>query len=242
MEEKLENEKNFNISNENAKKAFELFLKLHEKIIGIDISKILNQTIDRIVIEFPDKESNSYFDSMINNLIHAVRDGIDLDLIIRELKKTYKEDVFWEAVKKVVNINMLPYIQSEFIRKMQPDIKYSFLREIIENQILELDYSNNIIQRLNNTVTAKQISTGIRIINLLEDLIVVKRLSRSRFISDVSYLFGFEENDVIFLWDILYKNKQELTNRYIIKQIANLQDDIDYIKEYIDKEPEGTED
>lgn len=211
----------------NIKSVIDEFSKLHEYIKNLNIKDIFDGNDDRIIIKLQDSESKECFENTLVSIIDAVKSDIDLDLIINELKTIYNEENFWGYLRKIVDSRVIPYRQSEFIRKMPVDIKYNFFREVFENQFLEVDTIENIVQRLNYTVEEKQIHICVNIISVLEHLIVVRRLSRIRFIAEVREYFGFDESDIIFLWDILFKNKQELTNRYIVNSLMEMQELID---------------
>lgn len=200
------------------------FFKLHDKIKSVNINEMFSDNNDKITITLPNDETNEYFENFIMHLSDAVKEDVNLDLLTNKLESKFPNKEFWVYIKKIVNNRIIPYKISSFIRKMSVDIKYNFFREILENQVIEEDAIQSIIQRLSNAVDEKQIEIGIKIIEVLVDFIIVKRMTRIRFIGEVKDLFGFDETDSIFLWDILFKHKQELANRYIINQITEIRD------------------
>lgn len=198
------------------------FMEIYEDIKDKNLNEIITEKPDSIILKLSSSEARRAFEIFLNLIADEYRVYSNMNYVIECLKKKYDNGEFWARLVHIIELSSKPYILTEFIRNMPSETKYNFFREIIENQILEVDAPENIIKRLNIAIDEEKIIIAVNMFNTLEDLVIVKRFSRSIFVGKVHSLFGLNEEDAIFLWSIITKNKTEFTNRYIINNLSNV--------------------
>ena len=209
-----------------------------------DISMLFNEVESESKIReiiFSNEDTKYAVDKLVEEIAMQVRSGEDLDIIQKQHDNTLHNDTFWKFINEKVLSELEPYYDTEFIRKMDTERKYELINTVFVNILLqteELDELTNLTH-----LTKEDLFIFISLINTVNDLVIVNRLTKSYFLKECENLFGFNSNDSDFLWHLFDANRNELTNIHLLRNINsinNIEKNIDMIfktfKSLIDKE------
>lgn len=144
------------------------------------------------------------------------------DFLSERVSNSYLETKLWNGIEK----NIYPYISTGYLRNLtttNSKLEDAFI--YLENKaILEVgsEYENSILVDNLNMGTKKRLIQTVDAIYMINDMIIINRFSKKKFIEVAKKVFGFKCDESEIIWYCCDKMRNELERFYLLKAISNL--------------------
>lgn len=177
---------------------------------------------DLETFETKDKAAAKQISDIIEAIATSIKAGVSRDSLLLPLKDEFQVSKFWILLEKILDNIIETYRDSVFLREKTDDQVKLFFRELMDNQIIIYDKISQVSEQLNNVYSEEDINNGVSILEHIITLVIIHRFSYLLFEENVDSVFGFNKKICEFLWDLINRNKDELSQRYILKNIYEL--------------------
>lgn len=191
-----------------------------------DLLEYLNQMskseLDNLLSDTPQsfKDCISYFSDKI--IVGDVKAKDVKDFLSERVSNSYLETKFWNEIEK----NIYPYISTNYLRTLtttNSKLEDAFI--YLENKaILEVgsEYENSILVDNLNIGTKKRLIQTVDAIYMINDMIIINRFSKKKFIEVAKKVFGFNCDESEVIWYCCDKMRNKLERFYLLKATSNL--------------------
>lgn len=196
---------------------------------------IENENIEDL-LEYLNPMSKSELDNLLSDTPQSFKDCISYfsdkiiagDVKARDVKvflskrvsNSYLETKLWNEIEK----NIYPYISTNYLKTLtNSKLEDAFI--YLENKaILEVgsEYENSILVDNLNMDTKKRLIQTVDAIYMINDMIIINRFSKKKFIEVAKKVFGFKCDESEIIWYCCDKMRNELERFYLLKALSNL--------------------
>lgn len=142
------------------------------------------------------------------------------DYLSERVSNFYLETKLWNGIEK----SIYPYISTDYLRNLtNSKLEEAFL--YLENKaILEIgsEHENLILVENLNIDTKERLIKTVGIIHMINNMIIINRFSKKKFIEVAKRVFGFDKDTSEIVWYCCDKMRNELERFYLLKATANL--------------------
>lgn len=176
--------------------------------------------LDNLLLDTPQsfKDCISYFSDKI--IAGDVKAKDVKDFLFERVSNSYLETKLWNEIEK----NIYPYISTNYLKTLtNSKLEDAFI--YLENKaILEVgsEYENSILVDNLNIGTKKRLIQTVDAIYIINDMIIINRFSKKKFIEVAKKVFGFNCDESEVIWYCCDKMRNELERFYLLKAISNL--------------------
>lgn len=176
--------------------------------------------LDTLLSDTPQsfKDCISYFSDKIIAGVVKARDV--KDFLSERVSNSYLETKLWNEIEK----NIYPYISTNYLKTLtNSKLEDAFI--YLENKaILEVgsEYENSILVDNLNMGTKKRLIQTVDAIYMINDMIIINRFSKKKFIEVAKKVFGFKCDESEIIWYCCDKMRNELERFYLLKALSNL--------------------
>lgn len=176
--------------------------------------------LDNILSDTPQlfKDCISYFSDKIVSGDVKARDV--KDFLSEKVSNFYLETKLWNGIEK----NIYPYISTNYLKTLtNSKLEDAFI--YLENKaILEVgsEYENSILVDNLNMGTEKRLIQTVDAIYMINDMIIINRFSKKKFIEVAKKVFGFKCDESEIIWYCCDKMRNKLERFYLLKATSNL--------------------
>lgn len=176
--------------------------------------------LDNLLSDTPQsfKDCISYFSDKIIAGDVKVRDV--KDFLSERVSNSYLETKLWNEIEK----NIYPYISTNYLKTLtNSKLEDAFI--YLENKaILEVgsEYENSILVDNLNMCTKKRLTQTVDAIYMINDMIIINRFSKKKFIEVAKKVFGFKCDESEIIWYCCDKMRNKLERFYLLKATSNL--------------------
>lgn len=176
--------------------------------------------LDNILSDTPQlfKDCISYFSDKIVSGDVKARDV--KDFLSEKVSNFYLETKLWNGIET----NIYPYISTNYLRNLtNSKLEDAFI--YLENKaILKVgsEYENSILVDKLNMGTKKRLIMTVDAIYMINNMIIINRFSKKKFIEVAKKVFGFKCDESEIIWYCCDKMRNELERFYLLKAISNL--------------------
>lgn len=163
---------------------------------------------------------NSAIKKFKNSVVSAVKDGSDLDELIKLLQNKYPDDAFWGEIRVQIDEALLPFNETAFLRAMPTNRLMKYFETAFENMVLYQESSDYLQKVL--SVDPANLKITMRVYNTLISWVICGRMSKRRFLLTCKGLFRFTDQISEKLWTLLDNNRDMLIRRFLIKSMEEL--------------------
>lgn len=196
---------------------------------------IENENIEDL-LEYLNPMSKSELDNLLSDTPQSFKDCISYfsdkiiagdvkardvkDFLSKRVSNSYLETKLWNEIEK----NIYPYISTNYLKTLtNSKLEDAFI--YLENKaILEVgsEYENSILVDNLNMGTKKRLIQTVDAIYMINDMIIINRFSKKKFIEVAKKVFGFKCGESEVIWYCCDKMRNELERFYLLKATANL--------------------
>lgn len=211
---------------------------------------IENENIEDL-LEYLNPMSKSELDNLLSDTPQSFKDCISYfsdkiiagdvkardvkDFLSKKVSNSYLETKLWNEIEK----NIYPYISTNYLKTLtNSKLEDAFI--YLENKaILEVgsEYENSILVDNLNMGTKKRLIQTVDAIYMINDMLIINRFSKNKFIEVAKKVFGFKCDESEIIWYCCDKMRNELERFYLLKATSNLNkisNTIDAIYDIID--------
>lgn len=178
--------------------------------------------VDNLLLDTPQsfKDCISYFSNKI--IAGDVKAKDVKDFLSERVSNSYLETKLWNGIEK----NIYPYISTGYLRNLtttNSKLEDAFI--YLENKaILKVgsEYENSILVDKLNMGTKKRLIMTVDAIYMINNMIIINRFSKEKFIEVAKKVFGFKCDESEIIWYCCDKMRNELERFYLLKAISNL--------------------
>lgn len=176
--------------------------------------------VDNLLSDTPQsfKDCISYFSDKIISGVVKARDV--KDFLSERVSNSYLETKLWNEIEK----NIYPYISTNYLKTLtNSKLEDAFI--YLENKaILEVgsEYENSILVDNLNMGTKKRLIQTVDAIYMINDMIIINRFSKKKFIEVAKKVFGFKCDESEIIWYCCDKMRNKLERFYLLKASSNL--------------------
>lgn len=176
--------------------------------------------VDNLLADTPQsfKDCISYFSDKI--IAGDVKAKDVKDFLSERVSNSYLETKLWNEIEK----NIYPYISTNYLRTLiNSKLEDAFI--YLENKaILEVgsEYENSILVDNLNMGTKKRLIQTVDAIYMINDMIIINRFSKKKFIEVAKKVFGFKCDESEIIWYCCDKMRNKLERFYLLKATSNL--------------------
>lgn len=189
-----------------------------------DLLECLNQMskseLDNLLSDTPQsfKDCISYFSDKI--IAGDVKARVVKNFLSERVSNSYLETKLWNEIEK----NIYPYISTNYLKTLtNSKLEDAFI--YLENKaILEVgsEYENSILVDNLNMGTKKRLIQTVDAIYMINDMIIINRFSKKKFIEVAKKVFGFKCDESEIIWYCCDKMRNKLERFYLLKATSNL--------------------
>lgn len=193
-------------------KVFSIIKKMEEifKDRSFDEFDSLEEKDEKLAIEFINK--------LIDELI--ILNRISLGKIDWEkFKEIWIAPDFWGAIMKKTKEESKEYIQMEYWRDLKEHLRKELFRKIFEYNYLEKEDKEYISIQVG--IDKSHVDAYIEFLLESEKNIFLYSISKRRYIKQLSYKFGIDNNDIEYVWEMFEEN-QKLIETLVDRRINTL--------------------
>lgn len=196
---------------------------------------IENENIEDL-LEYLNPMSKSELDNLLSDTTQSFKDCISYfsdkiragdvkakdvkDFLSKRVSNSYLETKLWNEIEK----NIYPYISTNYLKTLtNSKLEDAFI--YLENKaILEVgsEYENSILVDNLNMGTKKRLIQTVDAIYMINDMIIINRFSKKKFIEVAKKVFGFKCDESEVIWYCCDKMRNKLERFYLLKAISNL--------------------
>lgn len=176
--------------------------------------------LDNLLSDTPQsfKDCISYFSDKI--IAGDVKARDVKEFLSKRVFNSYLETKLWNEIEK----NIYPYISTNYLKTLiNSKLEDAFI--YLENKaILEVgsEYENSILVDNLNMGTKKRLIQTVDAIYMINDMIIINRFSKKKFIEVAKKVFGFKCDESEIIWYCCDKMRNELERFYLLKASSNL--------------------
>lgn len=176
--------------------------------------------LDNLLSDTPQsfKDCISYFSDKIRAGDVKAKDV--KDFLSERVSNSYLETKLWNEIEK----NIYPYISTNYLKTLtNSKLEDAFI--YLENKaILEVgsEYENSILVDNLNMGTKKRLIQTVDAIYMINDMIIINRFSKKKFIEVAKKVFGFKCDESEIIWYCCDKMRNKLERFYLLKASSNL--------------------
>lgn len=176
--------------------------------------------LDKLLSDTPQsfKDCISYFSDKI--IVGDVKARDVKDFLSERVSNSYLETKLWNEIEK----NIYPYISTNYLKTLtNSKLEDAFI--YLENKaILEVgsEYENSILVDNLNMGTKKRLIQTVDAIYMINDMIIINRFSKKKFIEVAKKVFGFKCDESEIIWYCCDKMRNKLERFYLLKATSNL--------------------
>ena len=176
--------------------------------------------LDNLLSDTPQsfKDCISYFSDKI--IAGDVKARDVKDFLSERVFNSYLETKLWNEIEK----NIYPYISTNYLKTLtNSKLEDAFI--YLENKaILEVgsEYENSILVDNLNMGTKKRLIQTVDAIYMINDMIIINRFSKKKFIEVAKKVFGFNCDESEVIWYCCDKMRNKLERFYLLKATSNL--------------------
>lgn len=176
--------------------------------------------LDNLLLDTPQsfKDCISYFSDKI--IVGDVKARDVKDFLSERVSNSYLETKLWNEIEK----NIYPYISTNYLKTLtNSKLEDAFI--YLENKaILEVgsEYENSILVDNLNMGTKKRLIQTVDAIYMINDMIIINRFSKKKFIEVAKKVFGFKCDESEIIWYCCDKMRNKLERFYLLKATSNL--------------------
>lgn len=164
------------------------------------------------------KDCISYFSDKIIAGDAKVKDV--KDFLSERVSNSYLETKLWNEIEK----NIYPCISTNYLKTLtNSKLEDAFI--YLENKaILEVgsEYETSILVDNLNMGTKKRLIQTVDAIYMINDMIIINRFSKKKFIEVAKKVFGFKCDESEIIWYCCDKMRNKLERFYLLKATSNL--------------------
>lgn len=176
--------------------------------------------LDNLLSDTPQsfKDCISYFSDKI--IAGDVKARVVKNFLSERVSNSYLETKLWNEIEK----NIYPYISTNYLKTLtNSKLEDAFI--YLENKaILEVgsEYENSILVDNLNMGTKKRLIQTVDAIYMINDMIIINRFSKKKFIEVAKKVFGFKCDESEIIWYCCDKMRNKLERFYLLKATSNL--------------------
>lgn len=176
--------------------------------------------LDNLLSDTPQsfKDCISYFSDKI--IAGDVKAMVVKNFLSERVSNSYLETKLWNEIEK----NIYPYISTNYLKTLtNSKLEDAFI--YLENKaILEVgsEYENSILVDNLNMGTKKRLIQTVDAIYMINDMIIINRFSKKKFIEVAKKVFGFKCDESEIIWYCCDKMRNKLERFYLLKATSNL--------------------
>lgn len=180
------------------------------------LSHFYEKKDDALII--PDELSET-IEELFSTLLDKAKDFSDEQEFIEFTNGLAKEGEhdFWQFVNSYIKTKNLVWKETVFLNELDDKVFEELLLFVLNKFIIEYEPVDE-----HGEFNLGQLRTTYKTLNTLIDAYVVERFSKKHFLKYAQELFPFADNKTQILWDIIYKNKSELRDIWIVQRINSL--------------------
>ena len=184
------------------------------------LNSMSKSELDNLLSDTPQsfKDCISYFSDKI--IAGDVKARDVKDFLSERVFNSYLETKLWNEIEK----NIYPYISTNYLKTLtNSKLEDAFI--YLENKaILEVgsEYENSILVDNLNMGTKKRLIQTVDAIYMINDMIIINRFSKKKFIEVAKKVFGFKCDESEIIWYCCDKMRNELERFYLLKASSNL--------------------
>lgn len=176
--------------------------------------------LDNLLSDTPQsfKDCISYFSDKI--IAGDVKARVVKNFLSERVSNSYLETKLWNEIEK----NIYPYISTNYLKTLtNSKLEDAFI--YLENKaILEVgsEYENSILVDNLNMGTKKRLIQTVDAIYMINNMIIINRFSKKKFIEVAKKVFGFKCDESEIIWYCCDKMRNKLERFYLLKATSNL--------------------
>lgn len=176
--------------------------------------------LDNLLSDTPQsfKDCISYFSDKIRAGDVKAKDV--KDFLSERVSNSYLETKLWNGIEK----NIYPYISTNYLKTLTNSKLEDAFIYLVNKAILEVgsEYENSILVDNLNMGTKKRLIQTVDAIYMINDMIIINRFSKKKFIEVAKKVFGFKCDESEIIWYCCDKMRNELERFYLLKASSNL--------------------
>jgi len=196
---------------------------------------IENKNIEDL-LEYLNPMSKSELDNLLSDTTQSFKDCISYfsdkiiaedvkvkdvkDFLSERVSNSYLETKLWNEIEK----DIYPYISTNYLKTFtNSKLEDAFI--YLENKAtLEVgsEYENSILVDNLNMGTKKRLIMTVDAIYMINDMIIINRFSKDKFIEVAKKVFGFKYDESKIIWYCCDKMRNKLERFYLLKATSNL--------------------
>lgn len=178
--------------------------------------------VDNLLLDTPQsfKDCISYFSNKI--IAGDVKAKDVKDFLSERVSNSYLETKLWNGIEK----NIYPYISTDYLRNLtttNSKLEDAFI--YLENKVIlkvGSEYENSILVDKLNMGTKKRLIMTVDAIYMINNMIIINRFSKKKFIEVAKKVFGFKCDESEIIWYCCDKMRNKLERFYLLKATSNL--------------------
>lgn len=167
-----------------------------------DIVKIINAEDNRAI-----------YTSEILKLTNRVKNGENIDSIIKEISTESDCVQFNEHVINDLQEVLEPFFDLQFVRDWEINKQCDCLKYIFEN-VLITRVSTNLLLK-NTGLNKEELQSVIKVLHTAQSRIIIQRNSEELFHTVFKTMFCFDEQTINYIWQMFDNRRKEIMN-YVI--------------------------
>lgn len=200
---------------------------MFDKLKGSITKEMSKDEIRQIIIS----EEEEIF-AEVKLLIDKVKEGYNKNDLFDDIYAQCENNNLAELLIEWISSDICPYEEMQYFRKMEYDLFQNITEYMFNNAILETESKDTIRQKAH--LDEDNILSIIKLLNSIMDWVIVRRYTFNNFKWKLYDLFRFDEQKIIFLWNLYTDRKQELTKIVLLNNITICRGIKDDLSELID--------
>lgn len=173
------------------------------------ISNITEEMTEQEIKDYiGSKEHARKYKEEILALSDRVKYGESLDEIISEIRKQIKNENFFDIILSDLNNNLQPYMEAQYLRKLEFTEFQKIINIIFEKAILTISSAKQLQTMVD--IDTENLKYIVKFLNYSKYIIIAKRYSKELFINMAYEMFRFEQQFAEEIWSLFDSNRNEL--------------------------------
>lgn len=173
------------------------------------ISNITEEMTEQEIKDYiGSKEHARKYKEEILALSDRVKYGESLDEIISEIRKQIKNEKFFDIILSDLNNNLQPYMEAQYLRKLEFTEFQKIINIIFEKAILTISSAKQLQTMVD--IDTENLKYIVKFLNYSKYIIIAKRYSKELFINMAYEMFRFEQQFAEEIWSLFDSNRNEL--------------------------------
>ena len=175
---------------------------MYEEIKRICEEEISDDDLQKLLDENPTVNKE------IQEMVDSIKSGHEKKELYSELRTICNNEKSVEKIIDFVDSELLPYEETAFLREKSIEDFAFVIEYFISNFLIHSEDHNVIIKDLK--ITEEKFDVLRKFTNTINDFIIVKRFTRTRFNLNVYDYFGMGDDVTEVLWSCFNRNRRDL--------------------------------